>query len=251
MGIFDVLLGRTKPAKADLDRLFRLPGAAMNLQAALGLRPSGHAGVCFKPMAGRSFSEARSEIAQLLQLPDDGNDAPVGLPTATAGPTGSSTSRTRLPDREDKYGYTWVQVESGDFEELVTRVHVVNSTLEGNGYGPMLLCSVFSFVAGPLGADSDGPGQVSTEELAALGIGNPGVAGAPTGRDVVGGGWSSASPAYLVYLYKRGTFYPFVPTGHEKRDLDAEMVLATATEHDLAIEKEKERWFPIWDVPVR
>ncbi len=249
MTIFDVLFGRTKPAKADLDCLFRLPGAAINLQAALGLRPSGEAGICFKPMAGRSFAEVRVEVGQLLQLPDTGNEAAVGLPTAAAG--SSAKSRTVLPDKTDQYGYSWILVHSADFEELVTRTHVVNSTLEDNGYGPMLLCSVFAFVPVPPGQESDDPGVVSTAELASLGIGNPGVAGAPTGSAIVGGGWSSGPLAYFVYLYKRGTFYPFVPTGRERRDLEAELVLSTAAAHDLPIEKDKERWFPIWEVPVR
>ncbi|WP_423782934.1 PspA-associated protein PspAB [Ferrimicrobium acidiphilum] len=30
---------------------------------------------------------------------------------------------------------------------------------------------------------------------------------------------------YWVYLYKRGTFYPFVPVGHERRDNERELSL--------------------------
>jgi hypothetical protein len=49
VGLFDTLLGRTKPVKANLDALFALPTAALTLQSAGGLVSSGHAGVCWKP----------------------------------------------------------------------------------------------------------------------------------------------------------------------------------------------------------
>jgi hypothetical protein len=60
----------------------------------------------------------------------------------------------------------------------------------------------------------------------------------------------ATASTFLVYLYKRGTFYPFVPTGAERRDNEAEMRLSTELTDDLAIEKELDRWFPLWDLPV-
>jgi len=54
-----------------------------------------------------------------------------------------------------------------------------------------------------------------------------------------------------VYLYKRGTFYPFVPLGgHERRDQEAELLLENVLGNDLKIEKEKERWMALWGLPV-
>lgn len=57
-------------------------------------------------------------------------------------------------------------------------------------------------------------------------------------------------PAHLVYGYKRGTFYPFIPTGKHERDNTAEIRLAESLKGELPIEEELERWYPLWDHPV-
>ena len=61
---------------------------------------------------------------------------------------------------------------------------------------------------------------------------------------------SGGRPAYLVYLYKRGTFYPFVPTGDHQRDNVAELRLKATLGGEMPMEPELERWYPLWDVPV-
>ena len=53
----------------------------------------------------------------------------------------------------------------------------------------------------------------------------------------------------LVYLYKRGTFYPFVPTGPQKRDNAYELQVRAALVQDLSIEPELSRWFALWGAP--
>jgi hypothetical protein len=54
-----------------------------------------------------------------------------------------------------------------------------------------------------------------------------------------------------VYLYKRGTFYPFVPLPvAEQRDSDRERLLKVTLAQDLSMEPELERWFPLWGLPV-
>jgi hypothetical protein len=58
------------------------------------------------------------------------------------------------------------------------------------------------------------------------------------------------SMAYWVYLYKRGTFYPFVPVGHERRDNEKELSLKAVVGTDLPIEEDMQRWFPLWDIPL-
>ena len=61
---------------------------------------------------------------------------------------------------------------------------------------------------------------------------------------------SDGQPSYWFYNYKRGTFYPFVPLGRSKeRDNALELRLSSAMEHELPIEKELERWYPMWDIP--
>ena len=53
----------------------------------------------------------------------------------------------------------------------------------------------------------------------------------------------------LVYLYKRGTFYPFAPQPGERRNNAAEMQVRGVLGNDLKIEPELGRWFPVWGAP--
>jgi hypothetical protein len=57
-------------------------------------------------------------------------------------------------------------------------------------------------------------------------------------------------PVYLVYAFKRGTFYPFVPRGDRRRDNAAELRLQAALSRELPMEPELERWYPVWGVPL-
>lgn len=197
MGFLDALLGRTKPTQPNLEKLFGLSDARITLEASEGTLPTLQAGVCFKPAAGQEFASTEQEFASLLNLGED------------AG--------ARMSEQTDEYGYRWVVLEAEDFDSLVTRVHMTNSTLQDNGYGPQLLCSVFGFAPKPAPPDTK-----------------------PQGATV-----------YLVYLYKRGTFYPFVPLGGEKRDNEAELRLKNELAEDLAFETDLARWFPMWKLPVR
>lgn len=207
--IFDVLLGRTKPVQANLDQLFGLVSAQITLQTAEALVPTGQAGVCYKPVAGRSFADTSSETSQLL-----------GLGDGAAGASLAGSVAASVKQQDDQYGYHWVVQTVPDFQELVNQVHLVNSTLQDNGYGAQLLCSVCAFHADPTAAPASGP------------------AGPPL--------------VYLVYLYKRGTFYPFVPApgAGEHRDNDTELRLQTVLAEDLKIEPDKERWMALWGLPI-
>jgi hypothetical protein len=54
----------------------------------------------------------------------------------------------------------------------------------------------------------------------------------------------------LVYLYKRGSFYPFCKlSGQEKRDNALELQISALLKNDLRIEEDLSRWFPIWGAP--
>ncbi|MFE6618294.1 hypothetical protein [Streptomyces sp. NPDC057740] len=55
----------------------------------------------------------------------------------------------------------------------------------------------------------------------------------------------------LVYLYKRGTFYPFAPLSGpaERRDNALELRVKAALTNDLRIEQDLGRWFPLWGAP--
>lgn len=235
MGLLDTILGRTKPVPSNLDALFALPSASITLQSAAGMTCSGRAGVCYKPPSGQGFEDMEAEVVKLLGM--DG---------------------TTLRKVADSFGYQWVVVEDADIEELVTQVHMVNSSLADAGWGPQLLCSVFglSRLAGDdaLGAGSPGDGDlVATGPAPAASTPAAGSAeGAQGGQAgaTVGPGAVRASTAYLVYLFKRGTFYPFVPVGPEKRNTEEELRLRSLVADDLEVEPDLDRWFPLWDLPV-
>ena len=53
----------------------------------------------------------------------------------------------------------------------------------------------------------------------------------------------------IVYLYKRGTFYPFAPLAGEKRDSALELQIKAAIEGELPLEADLGRWFPVWGAP--
>jgi hypothetical protein len=53
-----------------------------------------------------------------------------------------------------------------------------------------------------------------------------------------------------VYLYKRGTFYPFAPLQGERRDNELELQVRGTLGGDLPIEPELARWFALWGIPL-
>jgi hypothetical protein len=55
----------------------------------------------------------------------------------------------------------------------------------------------------------------------------------------------------LVYLYKRGTFFPFAPLpgAAQRRDNPLELRVKAALTSDLRIEQDLSRWFPVWGAP--
>jgi hypothetical protein len=58
-------------------------------------------------------------------------------------------------------------------------------------------------------------------------------------------------PVYFVYGYKRGAFWPFVPTGEDQgRDNAEELELKAKLEGELPIEQDLTRWFGVFDAPV-
>lgn len=56
---------------------------------------------------------------------------------------------------------------------------------------------------------------------------------------------------HLVYLFKRGTFYPFAPRGGQRRDNELELRVRGALGSDLPIEADMSRWFALWGLPLQ
>jgi hypothetical protein len=58
-------------------------------------------------------------------------------------------------------------------------------------------------------------------------------------------------PVYWIYGYKRGAFWPFVPTGEgQERDNAEELELKAKLEPELPVEADLTRWFGVFDAPV-
>ncbi|MEU3190019.1 hypothetical protein ABZ686_05130 [Streptomyces sp. NPDC006992] len=193
MGFLDVLLGRSKPKRPDLDQLFALPAAALTLQAGTAFLPTGIGAVCFASVEGGAFNRLQSDVRELL----DADTARGGIPVEFG---------------QDSYGYTWLTARQppDDMAALVNDLHAVNTLLAEGGFGPQLLCSLVSF----------------RHE-------------------------SSGAALALIYLYKRGTFYPFAPLlgGAEKRDNALELQVRGLLANDLTVEEDLGRWFPVWGAP--
>jgi hypothetical protein len=189
VGLGNVLFGRKKLTGAKLDKLFALSTAEITLQAELGLRSEGVAGVVFKPLSAGEFMRAEREIDELL-----------GVAAQSAG--------SHVRRRSDSYGFQWIVVRDRDFEDLVTSVHLVSSELDARGFGSQLLAADFPFS----GAE----------------------------RQI-----------HLIYGYKRGTFWPFVPTGEDQeRDNAEELRLKNELEKELPIEPDLTRWLGLFGAPL-
>jgi hypothetical protein len=130
MGLLDVLRGQRPPKRADLDNLFALGSAAITLEAAMGLRTTGRAGVCFRSIEAGAFERLVRETEELL--------------AATSADSGTTVSR-----HEDSFGFSWVVIADPDLEDLVTTTHVVSRSLEEQGFSEQLLCAVFGFDGDP------------------------------------------------------------------------------------------------------
>ena len=57
-------------------------------------------------------------------------------------------------------------------------------------------------------------------------------------------------PVYWIYGFKRGAFWPFVPTGKDQRDNATELELKAKLERELPIEQDLTRWLALFDAPL-
>ncbi|MFI5469821.1 hypothetical protein ACIA6D_06270 [Streptomyces cacaoi] len=128
--------------------------------------------------------------------------------------------RTGPPVRlvRDDYGYSWLvsQRTPDQLPLLVNDLHAVNSAMEVNGFGPQLLCSLAGFED-----RRGGPEEASGRRLA------------------------------LVYLYKRGSFYPFAPLPGTGPRPDRRLGQHVEAAHTgvLRLADGHGRMFPVWGAP--
>jgi hypothetical protein len=123
--------------------------------------------------------------------------------------------RSKCEFTGDRYGYIWCIFEDPQFEDLVSLAHLAGKTLEEEGFSEQLLSAVFGF-----------------KERNRVNV-------------------RPEKTAYLIYNYKRGAFYPFVPGGNgDKRDNPLEIRISSLMEKELPVEKDLSQWYPVWDCPV-
>ncbi len=190
MSFLDRLLGTSKPVASKTENLFAISTAVVTLQVSLHLEPANAAAIGFKAIESTRFEELQRDINGLLQI--------------RAADTGSESHMHAMTDQ---YGYQWAILQTAQFEDLVTTIHMVSEELKSGGFGEQLLSAVFKFSG--------------------------------EGRNV-----------YWIYNYKRGTFYPMVPSGDQTRDNAYELRLSTLMSGEMPIEKELERWYALWGLPV-
>ena len=125
MGFLDSLLGKSKLPKPKPDKLFAMSTAYVTLSSNLNLASDG-AGICFKPLDASRFQNAEIEIGELIQQ-------------------SCKETNTLYKMQKDSYGYLWVVLKDPDFEDLVSTIYLVSSTLAEHELGEQLLCAVFKF----------------------------------------------------------------------------------------------------------
>jgi hypothetical protein len=58
-------------------------------------------------------------------------------------------------------------------------------------------------------------------------------------------------PVFWIYGFKRGTWWPFVPTGEkQERDNARELQLKAQLEKELPVEQDLSRWLALYDAPI-
>jgi hypothetical protein len=194
----DAVMGRSRLPKAKSDKLFAISTASITLESNLGLKPSGSAGICFKPMGATSYESARKEIQELLEF-------------------SSKETETEFRLEKDEFNFLWAIFKDPDFEDLVANIHLVSQTLEDRGFGEQILCAIYRFDSEP----------------------EAGTSGKAGGRKIV----------YWIYNFKQGTYYPFIPLSGKQRDSPFEFRLRTEMEREMPVEKNVEKWYPLWGIP--
>ena len=59
----------------------------------------------------------------------------------------------------------------------------------------------------------------------------------------------TGGPCALVYLFKQGSFYPFVPLAGQRRDNALELQMRGLVGDDVPVESKLDRWLALWGAP--
>jgi hypothetical protein len=126
MGFLDVITGRRKLAGPAPDRLFAMSTAYVTLETTLSITTRGAAAIVFQALDTADFASIVKDTEELVR--------------ATAKDSG-----TQVDTSDDSYGFRWLVLRGGEFDDLVVNVNAVSGALEAGGYGDRVLCAVFAF----------------------------------------------------------------------------------------------------------
>jgi len=126
MGLLDVLTGKRKLAQPAPDRLFAITTAYVTFQTSLEIESRGSAAIVFQSLATADFTTIVRDMEEVVK--------------ATAGDSGATVDTS-----EDAYGFSWLLLRGGEFDDLVVGINAVSNALEAGGYGQRILCAVFAF----------------------------------------------------------------------------------------------------------
>ncbi|MGB0388885.1 MAG: PspA-associated protein PspAB [Ardenticatenaceae bacterium] len=123
----NALLGRNAaPAPSVSKPLFAINTALIEMEARLGVKPTGFAALAFRQVESSMFQRLESEIQELVKI-------------------GAQATQTQIEIKKDEYNYLWLLLYDEQFEDLVATMHLASSTLEENDFGRTLLSAAFQF----------------------------------------------------------------------------------------------------------
>lgn len=118
----------------------------------------------------------------------------------------------------DKYGYLWIMLKGMSVEDILVASNGIADVIIDRGFKDQMLAAAFEFrkVVTP-SSNLDG---------------------------------TQLEPQFLIFNYKRGKFYPFVPLGaQEKRRNDYELTLMSIISKEVPWEADMNVWYPMWEMP--
>jgi len=191
MGFLDVLTGKRKLAGPAPDRLFAMSTAYVKLETELEMTSRGAAAIVFQPLPTADFESIVRDMEEVVRA------------------TGKD-SGTAVDSSDDQFGFRWLVLRGGDFDDLVVGINAVSGALEAGGYGDRVLCAVFAF-------------QDSNK------------------RPVY---WIYNYKRGAFY-----PFVP-APGAQQQRDNERELRCQAQMRTELPVEQDLERWFPLWGIPI-
>jgi hypothetical protein len=113
--------------------------------------------------------------------------------------------------RDDAFGFRWITLSGASPDDLAISISVLAEAFDQASCWEHLVCAVFSFERRRRSSDPR---------------------------------------VYWIYNFASGSFYAFVPRSSRHRDTKEELRLHAAVEHDLRVEPDPQRRYPLWDTPL-